>query len=188
VEVIGALADLMTLEEVAEYLRVTKKTIYRLLERRAIPSTRVGHQWRFDKAAVEAWLRHNSAGFAAKFLVIDDDEAIGDLFKDTLEEAGHIVTAVTDSAKGLQLAKEKDYDLVFLDLKMPGVDGAEVFKELRTVKPDLPVTIVTGFPDSELMMSALANGPFSVMKKPFTGADIIAMVNTYLRVGLPVVK
>jgi len=176
----------MTLEEVADYLRVTKKTVYRLLERRAIPSTRVGHQWRFDRAGVEAWLRHNSAGFAASFLVIDDDEAIGDLFKDTLEEAGHTVTATTDSAKGLQFAKEKGYDLVFLDLKMPGMDGTEVFREIRAAKPEVPVVIVTGYADSDLMMNALDNGPFGVMKKPFTGSDIMTVVRTYLRVGLPV--
>jgi excisionase family DNA binding protein len=179
-------AELMTLEEVAEYLRVTKKTVYRLLERRAIPSTRVGHQWRFDKAAIEAWLRHNSAGFAANFLVIDDDEAIGDLIKDTLEEAGHVVTTTTDSARGLQLAREKSYDLVFLDLKMPGMDGTEVFKEIRAEKPEMPVVIVTGYADSDLMMTALDNGPFGVMKKPFTGSEVMTVVRTYLRVGFPV--
>jgi len=51
------LAELMTLEEVAEYLRVTKKTVYRLLEKRGIPSIRVGHQWRFDKSVIGNWLR-----------------------------------------------------------------------------------------------------------------------------------
>jgi excisionase family DNA binding protein len=175
----------MTLEEVADYLRVTKKTIYRLLERRSIPSTRVGRQWRFDKAAIETWLRQKSAGTAVSVLVIDDDDAICSLFKDTLEEAGHTVTTASESSKGLELAKDKDYNLVFLDLRMPGMDGAELLRQIRVAKPELPVTIITGYPDSDLMMNALTNGPFGVMKKPFTGSDILTVVNTYLHFGVP---
>lgn len=52
--------DLMTAEEVARYLRVTKKTIYRLLAQRSIPATRIGSLWRFDVASIRKWLRHNS--------------------------------------------------------------------------------------------------------------------------------
>lgn len=175
--------ELMTLEELADYLRVTRKTIYRLTERHGIPSTRVGRLWRFDKGEIDAWLRGNSSGLAARILVIDDDEPICNMFRDTLERAGHIVTTACKSATGLQLAKENDYNLVFLDLKMPEMDGAELFKEVRAAKPELPVTIITGFSDSELMISAMSNGPFGVMKKPFTGSDIMTVVKTFLHSG-----
>ncbi len=177
--------ELMTLEEVADYLRVTRKTIYRLLEKRAIPSTRVGHQWRFDRGSVDAWLRQNSSGAAATILVIDDDETVCELFRDTLEQAGHTVLTATDPVTGLRLAKDKDVNLVFLDLKMPVMDGPQVFRDIRAAKPNLPVTIVTGFADSELMVSAMQSGPFGVMKKPFTAADIMTVVATYLHAGLP---
>lgn len=170
----------MTLEEVADYLRVTRKTIYRLLEREEIPSTRVGHQYRFKRAAVEDWLRQNSAGMSTSILVIDDDEELCEVFRDTLEEAGHKVTTATDPARGLDLAIERDYDLVFLDLRMPGMDGAELFRQLRAAKPDVPVTIVTAYSDSEIMANALDHGPFGVMKKPFTSADITNAVRTYI--------
>ena len=79
----------MTLEEVAEYLRVNKKTIYRLLEKHEIPSTKVGHQYRFDKNAVDEWLRAHSSGAKANILVVDDDPDVCSFIKDTLEEAGH---------------------------------------------------------------------------------------------------
>ena len=180
------MAELITLEEVADYLRVTKKTIYRLLEKGQIPSTRVGHQYRFERGAIDAWLRQNSTGVAARILVIDDDDSICDLFRDSLEESGHVVTTCTDPLEGLQFAKEKDFSMVFLDLKMPQMDGAEVLKQIRAVKPDLPVTIVTGYPDSELMSTALENGPFGVMKKPFLSADIMTVLRTYLNSGVPV--
>ncbi len=176
--------ELMTLEEVANYLRVTKKTIHRLLGRRVIPAMKVGHQWRFDKASIEVWLRRSSVKRAANILVIDDDETICSLFKDALEETGHTVTTVSESSKGLELAKDRDYDLVFLDLKMPDMDGAELFRQIRVAKPELPVTIITGYPDSDLMTSALTYGPFGVVSKPFRESDILTAVNTYLRFGV----
>ncbi len=179
------MTELMTLKEVANYLRVTKKTIYRLLESRGIPATKVGRQWRFDKASIDVWLRQNSGETAADILVIDDDETICSLFKDTLEEAGHKVTTVSDSSKGLELVKDREYGLVFLDLKMPGMDGAELFRQIRVTKPKLPVTIITGYPDSDLMMRALSHGPLGVMSKPFRGSDILTAANNYLHLVMP---
>ncbi len=173
----------MTLEEVATYLRVTKKTIYRLLERRNIPATKVGRQWRFGKAAIDGWLRQSSVEHVANILVIDDDETICSLFKDTLEGLGHVVTTTGESSRGLELVEDRDYDLVFLDLKMPGMDGAELFRRIKLAKPGLPVTIITGYPDSDLMKRALTHGPFGVMNKPFRGSDIVTAVENYLRFG-----
>lgn len=173
----------MTLEEVANYLRVTKKTIYRLLDRRSIPAMRVGRRWRFSKAIIDVWLSQNSTKASANILIIDDDETICSLFKDTLEDAGHRITTINESSKGLELVKSQDYDLVFLDLKMPGIDGAELFRQIRATKPELPVTIITGYPDSDLMMSALAYGPLGVMSKPFSASEIITAANNYLRFG-----
>lgn len=180
------MTELMTLGEVASYLRVTDKTIHRLLERRVIPATKVGRQWRFDKASIEVWLHKNSVGTEAKILVIDDDETICSLFKDALQETGHTITTVTESSKGLELVRDRDYDLVFLDLKMSGMDGAELFRQIRVAKPQLLVTIITGYPDSDLMTAALKYGPFSVMNKPFRGSDIITAVDHYLRFGMQI--
>ena len=102
------------------------------------------------------------------------------LFKDTLEEAGHRVRAVSESSEGLELVKDRNHNLVFL-----GMDGAELFRQMRVTKPELPVTIITGYPDSDLMMSALAHGPLGVMSKPFRGSDILTAVNNYLRFDMP---
>ena len=178
------MSELMTVEELGQYLRFTRKTIYRLLKQGSIPSVKIGNKWRFVKASINAWLRQNPAGKTANVLVIDDDETICSLFKDTLEEEGHTVTAVNESSKGLELVKQRDYDLVFLDLKMPEMDGVELFRQIRATKPELPVTIITGYPDSDLMMSALTYGPLGVISKPFSGSDIITAVNNHLRFGM----
>jgi len=173
----------MTLEEVAGYLRVTEKTIYRLLRQGRIPATKVGHQWRFDKAWINEWLQRESVGASASILVIDDEEIIQALFKETLEKLGHKVMTAGTGPEGLELVKQQDFDLVFLDLKMPGMDGAELFRQTRTIKPQLPVIIITGYPDSEMMAQALAQGPFGVMKKPFGGSEIASSVDIFLRTG-----
>ncbi len=177
------MAELLTLEEVAEYLRVTKKTVYRLLEKRSIPSLRVGHQWRFDKTAIDNWLRTNSSSVVVNLLVIDDDPVICDLFRDILEEDGHIVKTSTDPRSGLRLALNGPVDIVFLDLMMPDMDGSEIFREIRAVKPEIPVIIVTAYPDSALMRNVMEYGPFSVIKKPVAGSDILTVVKSYLQFG-----
>ena len=172
--------ELMTVQEVADYLRVTEKTIYRLLKRGNIPATKVGHQWRFEKNSIDEWLHQNSVGAGATILVVDDEEVIRQLFKETLEELGHTVILAESGSEGLEQVKQRDFALVFLDLKMPGMDGAELFRQIKTIKPRLPVTIITGYPNSEMMARALAQGPFGVMNKPFGEEGIIAAVNTFL--------
>ncbi len=174
------MTKLMTVSEVADYLRVTKKTVYRLLLRGKIPATKVGNQWRFAQNSIDGWLQRNSVAAKVNILVVDDEEVVRLLFKTTLEEAGHQVTGAETASEGLELVKQRDFDLVFLDLKMPGMDGAELFRQIKDIKPKLPVTIITGYPDSEIMSRALAYGPFGIMNKPFGESDIVNAVNSFL--------
>ena len=178
------MAKLMTVEEAAGYLRVGKKTIYRLLWQGKIPATKVGQQWRFNKASIDEWLRQKPAEIGANILVVDDEETIRSLFKMTLEELGHKVVAAETGLKGLELLKQRDFAMVFLDLKMPGMDGAEFFRQIKTIRPRLPVIIITGYPDSDIMARALAQAPFGIMNKPFDESDIITAVNTFLPVSM----
>ena len=174
------MAELMTVEEVAAYLRVTKKTVYRLLERGGIPAAKVGHQWRFEKGLIDEWLQQSSVGAKANILVIDDEEVIRSLFKETLEELGHTVMVAENGFEGLELVEQHDFDLVFIDLKMPGMVGDELFGRIKAIKPELPVTIISGYSDSGMMERALAQGPFGVMNKPFSESDIIDAVSNFL--------
>jgi len=177
------MAELMVVKEVGDYLRVTEKTVYRLLKRGNIPATKIGHQWRFNKNSIDEWLNRGSVKAKADILVIDDEDTIQLLFRQTLEELGHRVIAVGTGSEGLELVKQRDFDLVFLDLKMPGMNGAELFRQIKIIKPKLPVTVITGYPDSELMSQALARGPFGVMNKPFGESDIITAVNIFLGIA-----
>jgi excisionase family DNA binding protein len=174
------MAKLITVKEAAAYLRVTEKTIYRLLNRGSIPATKVGRQWRFDKASIDEWLYEKPVKTRVNLLVIDDEEVVRLLFKDALEELGHTVITAETASKGLELVKQQDFALVFLDLKMPGIDGAELFHQIKTTKPKLPVIIMTGYPNSDIMARALAYSPFGVINKPFGELDIVRAVSTFL--------
>jgi excisionase family DNA binding protein len=176
------MAELMTLGEVADYLRVTKTTVYRLLRQGQIPANKVGRQWRFDKTSIDEWLHRSSVKTVANILVVDDEETIRALFEETLEELGHKVVAVGNGSEALELAKRTDFDLAFVDLKMPGMDGAEFLRQLKLIRPKAIVTIITGYPSSDIMGRALAQGPFGVMNKPFSDSDIVAAVNVFLKV------
>ena len=88
------MSDYLTVAEVAASLRVTEKTIYRLLRRGRITATKVGREWRLPRRSVEEWLRRSSVGIRLNILVIDDEAAIRCLFNETLEELGHRVVSV----------------------------------------------------------------------------------------------
>ena len=174
--------DLMTLEEIAEYLRVSEKTVYRLVNEGSIPVSKVGRLYRFNKTLVDKWLQEKPPENKISIIVIDDDESICSLIKDTLEGEGFDIITISDPFKGLEMVKNNSYDMVFLDLKMPGMDGAELLRQIRLTKPNMPVNVITGFRDSELMTKALAYGPMGVIGKPFTPSEIITAVNNYIRI------
>lgn len=177
------MAELMTVEEVAQYLRVTTKTIYRLLKKGTIPTSKVGHLWRFDKGTIDNWLKENATSAKGSILVIDDEEDIRALFEDVLMSLGHKVMTAETASRGLALIKAHSFDMVFLDLKMPGTDGATLFGQIRAIKPEQLVTIITAYPDSDLMARALEQGPFAVMKKPFTVSDIQNTIDIFLAIS-----
>ena len=172
--------ELMTVEELEQYLRFTRKTIYRLLKQGDIPAVKIGNKWRFDKAVIDRWLHHNMEGVKARILVIDDDELIRSLFKEVLEEQGHTVVTADTTTKGLAYIMQREFDLIFLDLNMPETDGAEILREMRGIKHRLPVVIITGYPDSEMMDRAMKQGPLGVMLKPFDDSDITSAVNSFM--------
>jgi len=76
----------------------------------------------------------------------------------------------------LKKISERRFDMIFLDLIMPIMSGAELFGRIRDVDDQVPVIIITGYPDSELLNRAMKYGPFLVMKKPFGSEDILRVV------------
>jgi len=184
-EEINNVQQLMTVKELGEYLRFTRRTIYSLLKRGDIPAIKIGNKWRFDKEVIDRWLQDNTERARLRILVIDDEPIVMTLFKETLEELGYTIVTAGSSAEGLEHFERDSFNLVFLDLKMPEMDGAELFGQIRRINPTVPVIIITGYPDSEIMARALEHGPFGVMTKPFDYSDIVGTVNNFMSAGAP---
>lgn len=171
----------MTTEQIAEYLQLKPVTVRRKATRGEIPAIRIGKQFRFDKGKVDRWLFERRTGKPAHVLVVDDEPPVVEVIRDILEANGYQVTATLYSSEALELIKRRHFDLVFLDLVMPDVDGAELFKYIREADKDLPVVIVTAYPDSQLMEKAMEHGPFLIIRKPFVIEDILEVMRGFNR-------
>ena len=112
-----------------------------------------------------------------RILVIDDEEAIRKSFVLALEDTGYRIDTADSGQKGLQMQRAAPYDLIYLDLKMPGLNGVQTLREIRKDHRQVPVYIVTAFYEEfaeELQQVADEGHAFQVLKKPI-GNDQIVM-------------
>ncbi len=183
----------LTTEEVLEYLQVNLRTVYRLIKAGKIPAVRVGRQWRFRKRDIDAWLdsqrthspqpsmpASSSSGtrnaHPPRILVVDDEASIRDLLSKTLALAEYDVDTAPDGGAALDRLRSgpTDYDLLIADLKMPGMDGLTLIREVRRMKFDLPVIIITGFSTESSAIEAVNLGVAGYLTKPFRVPQVLA--------------
>ena len=115
----------------------------------------------------------------SRILIVEDEEAIADLEKDYLELSEFQVDICNTGDKGLKAALEEDYNLVILDLMMPGMDGFEVCKQIRKEK-DIPILMVSARKDDIDKIRGLGLGADDYMTKPFSPSELVARVKAHL--------
>jgi excisionase family DNA binding protein len=181
----------LTTEEVLEYLQVNLRTVYRLIKAGKIPAVRVGRQWRFRKRDIDAWLdsqKTQSTGIAPppapqaprtgrpRVLVVDDEASIRDLLSKTLALAEYDVDTAPDGNAALARLRDSvaGYDLVIADLKMPGMDGLTLIRQIKRLRPDLPIIIITGFSTESSAIEAVNLGVAGYLTKPFRVPQVLA--------------
>lgn len=116
-----------------------------------------------------------------EILVIDDDPAVRLAFELALEDSGCSVTTAASGEEGLRILQSRPMNLIFLDLKMPGMNGVETLKKLRSVDSEVPVYIVTAFFGdyfSELKGLEGEGLHFEVLRKPVSGSDILLLTRS----------
>jgi two-component system response regulator (stage 0 sporulation protein F) len=109
-------------------------------------------------------------------LVVDDKKVIGDFFNLTMGYYGHHITVVHDLPQTLQAITTQPFDIVFMDMMMPGKDGVEVLKEVKAMVPDLAVVMMSGYSLDEKRQQASLLGAVNCLKKPFEVDDIRRVV------------
>ena len=119
----------------------------------------------------------------AKILVVDDDPAVQMTIRLLLERAGHSVTVAGDGQKGLSACQSEAFDLLFLDIFMPGMDGIETMRHIHRQRPGVPIIVISGRPlESEgttgpdFLAMAIKLGAISSLPKPFKPAVLLATV------------
>ncbi|MCP4115464.1 MAG: response regulator [Desulfobacteraceae bacterium] len=117
---------------------------------------------------------------AERILVVDDEARVLDSIQFFLAREGYDADKASCGTDALALAREKRYDLVLLDVSMPGMDGFEVMDHLFGMDPDLFVIMVTGYATVESAVRALKQGAYDYLKKPFEFADLIKTVKNAL--------
>ena len=117
----------------------------------------------------------------ARILVVDDDTAVQATIRLLQERAGHNVVTAGDGRKGIALFGTGDFDLLFLDIFMPGMDGFETMRLVHQRKPRIPIIVISGKPippDSgpDFLTMAMKLGAISSLQKPFKPAALLASV------------
>lgn len=115
----------------------------------------------------------------SRILIVEDEAAIAELEKDYLELSGFEVDVSNDGTTGLKRALEEDFDLVILDLMLPGVDGFEICRQVRAEK-NTPIIMVSAKKDDIDKIRGLGLGADDYMTKPFSPSELVARVKAHM--------
>lgn len=116
-----------------------------------------------------------------RILVIDDDRSARMLLERVLTRAGHTVALVDTAEEGLERLKAEAFDLLVTDKNLPGLDGLEVLRQARVVRPQLRALLITGFPTPETQSAATDLGVHAYVTKPFGVHDILDICEAAIR-------
>jgi DNA-binding NtrC family response regulator len=114
-------------------------------------------------------------------LIIDDDEAIRDSCSQALKKDGYKVKTAKDGMEGLRLFKEESFQVVLLDLRLPGADGMEVLSKIKEENPETPVIIITAYASIESAVEAMKRGAFNYLAKPFSLEELRVITRKALK-------
>ena len=118
-----------------------------------------------------------------KILIVEDEQKTGDYLRQGLTEAGFVVDLARNGIDGRHQALTEDYDLVVLDIMLPGLDGWQVLRDIRLAGKQMPVLFLTARDRVEDRVKGLESGADDYLLKPFAFSELLARVRTLLRRG-----
>lgn len=116
-----------------------------------------------------------------KVLVVDDDQEIGYMFQRLLGGPQTTVTIARDGYEALEMIKSEPYNLIFLDVRLPGMDGVQTLEEIKKLSPDSIVVMMSGYSVEEEIKRAMALGAQDFIAKPFEDIDEIMTIEEVAR-------
>lgn len=118
-----------------------------------------------------------------KILIVEDEKKLSGFMEKGLKQAGYLTVICHDGSAALQKAAEEDFDLILLDLMLPGLNGFEVLKNLRAFNIISPVIIVSALSDTKRVVEGLDLGAVDYIKKPFEWEELLARIRTIQRIA-----
>ncbi|MEE8574132.1 MAG: response regulator [Thermodesulfobacteriota bacterium] len=115
-----------------------------------------------------------------RILVIDDEASIRTVLDIHLKRAGFMVTLAATGAEGIEFALTRDFDLMLCDLKLTDMNGIDIIKKVKAENISLPVIVVSGFIDSDVVREAKEIGSVDYLRKPFLKNELLSIVNSVL--------
>ena len=115
----------------------------------------------------------------AKIVFVDDEPDMLGTVKSVFTEFGHEVYTAEDGKEGLRLILEKEPDLAFVDVRLGGLKGMEVLRQVKALKPKLKIVIFTGFNDAQVDEDAIKNGAVMCLHKPVGFQDLMNVIATH---------
>ena len=120
-----------------------------------------------------------------RIMVVDDDSALRMTLHEILMDEGRDVISAEDGARAIQLASENQIALIFMDIKMPGVNGVDAFLAIKEILPDCVVVLMTGHSLESLVEKALSEGARTVLSKPVSIDQILEIVDEVVAESIP---
>lgn len=160
--------DVLNAREAAALVGAHVETIRRLARQGVLPSFKVGRDWRFHRTDILAWAHGGDPARSQipSVLIIDDEPSVRQVLERIVRSLGYRARTAKDGAEGLVEVAKDPPDVVLLDLVMPVINGPELLRRIRPSHPLLPVVIVTGHPDSDLMTQSVEHGAVLMLTKP----------------------
>lgn len=115
-----------------------------------------------------------------RVLVVDDEKIIRDLLTRTLTIAGCEVLTANDGLEGLEVLGEEKIDIIISDIKMPKMDGITMVREILSTRPRMPILMITGYAETDVLKAVKALGVVDTIIKPFRNNSIISSINKAL--------
>lgn len=171
----------MNIKEAASYLRLNYMTVYKLAQKHCIPAFKVGGNWRFKKNILNNWLNAQANTNMSSILIVDHDPKTRESLREIIHEQRHAVTVAESTEFAVEEVKKQHFDVIFLDLSLPGTDGKQLLTAIKEKARDATIVIITTQADETTALKAVSTGPLLMIRKPFREKDVIDVLNIVIK-------
>ena len=174
---------LLTVREVADMLHVHTNTVRGWSDLGLIKSYRVGPRGdrRFNAKDLNSFITTVRPNLGGAALIVDDDIGVRQLIEDAIVEQGYKVVAVENGERALEELERQRFDVIFLDLVLPGLSGVDVIRSIKGRNKRTLVAVITGHGDDPIALEAMSLGPLFFIRKPFKMSDITEVIDAVMR-------